>query len=54
MIVLVYVTRGLKIIREGGEYYLVHQGEEVQHYQSSRRQRKGTSSCTLNTKKRVQ
>jgi hypothetical protein len=47
--VLVYVTRGLKIIREGGDYYLVHQGE-IQRHLGSRRQRKGTSNCTLNTK----
>jgi hypothetical protein len=49
--VLVYVTKGLKIIREGGDYYLVHQGE-IQRYLGSRSQRKGTSSCTLNTKRK--
>ncbi|XP_059428531.1 uncharacterized protein LOC132162294 [Corylus avellana] len=44
------VGLGLKIIREGGDYYLVHQGE-IQRYLGSRSQRKGTSSCTLNTKR---
>ncbi|GMY07584.1 f-box/wd repeat-containing protein pof10 [Fagus crenata] len=44
------VGLGLKIIREGGDYYLVHQGE-IQSYLGSRRQRKGTSSCTLDTQR---
>ena len=50
MIMLVYVTRGLKIIREGGDYYLVHQGE-IQRYLGSRRQRKGAISCTLDSQR---
>ncbi|KAL5567713.1 hypothetical protein UlMin_024288 [Ulmus minor] len=33
---------GLKIIREGVDYYLVHQGE-IQQYLGSRRQRKGAN-----------
>ncbi|KAF5442686.1 hypothetical protein F2P56_035318 [Juglans regia] len=44
------VGLGLKIIREGGDYYLVHQGE-IQRYLGSRRQRKGATGCTLNTKR---
>lgn len=44
------VGLGLKIIREGGDYYLVHQGE-IQSYLGSRRQRKGASSCTLDTQR---
>ncbi|KAJ6340708.1 hypothetical protein OIU77_008462 [Salix suchowensis] len=43
------VGLGLKIIREGGDYYLVHQGE-IHQYLGSRRQRKGTDSCPLNSK----
>ncbi|KAG2701400.1 hypothetical protein I3760_06G042700 [Carya illinoinensis] len=41
---------GLKIIREGGDYYLVHRGE-IQRHLGSRRQRKGATGCTLNTKR---
>ncbi|KAG5229508.1 Secretory pathway Sec [Salix suchowensis] len=43
------VGLGLKIIREGRDYYLVHQGE-IHQYLGSRRQRKGTDSCPLNSK----
>lgn len=39
-----YMCRSLKIVREGGDYYLVHQGE-IQRYLGSRRQRKGVNSC---------
>ncbi|KAG6655226.1 uncharacterized protein LOC122310324 [Carya illinoinensis] len=42
------VYEGLKITREGGNYYLVHQGE-IQRYLGSRRQRKTTAGYTLNT-----
>lgn len=34
---LLCFTRGMKIIREGGDYYLVHHGE-IQRYLGSRRQ----------------
>ncbi|XP_015870001.2 uncharacterized protein LOC107407255 isoform X1 [Ziziphus jujuba] len=34
---------GLKIVREGSDYYLVHQGE-IQRYLGSRRQRKGVNN----------
>ncbi|KAK4571122.1 hypothetical protein RGQ29_029806 [Quercus rubra] len=44
------VGLGLKIIREGGDYYLVHQGE-IQRYLGSRRQRKGAISCTLDSQR---
>ena len=40
----VYVCRGLKIIREGGDYFLVHQGQ-IQRYLGSRRKRKGVKDC---------
>lgn len=43
------MSRGLKIIREGGDYYLVHQGE-IQRYLGSRRKSKRATSCSLNTK----
>ena len=49
---LFYLCRGLKIIREGGDYYLVHQGE-IHQYLGSRRQRKDTDSCPLNSKGRL-
>lgn len=41
--------RGLRIIREGVDYYLVHQGE-IQLHLGSRRQRKGLDSSPLNSK----
>lgn len=37
------MIRGLKIIREVGDYYLVHQGE-IQQYLGSKKQRKGIHS----------
>ncbi|PSS04480.1 F-box/WD repeat-containing protein [Actinidia chinensis var. chinensis] len=37
------VGLGLKIIREGGDYYLVHQGE-IQRHLGSRRPRKGANA----------
>ncbi|KAM7266900.1 hypothetical protein ACFE04_009066 [Oxalis oulophora] len=45
---------GLKIIREGGDYYLVHKGEIKQHL-GSRRQRKRvtTTSCPSNSEVEV-
>ncbi|OMO87876.1 Secretory pathway Sec39 [Corchorus capsularis] len=39
------VGLGLKIIREGGDYYLVHQGE-IQRYLGSRRKRKDCASSS--------
>lgn len=42
-----YVFRGLKIIREGSDYYLVHQGK-IQRYLGSRSQREG-EDCTFNS-----
>ena len=45
---VIHVYRGLKIIREGGDYYLVHQGE-VQHYLGSKRQRKGQANCSFSS-----
>ena len=45
-----YVSRGLKIIREGGDYYLVHQGE-VQHHLGSRRPWKGANAYLLAPKR---
>ncbi|KAK9291436.1 hypothetical protein L1049_019383 [Liquidambar formosana] len=44
------VGLGLKIIREGGDYYLVHQGE-IQRHLGSRRKRKGTNSSPLSSKR---
>lgn len=44
------MTRGLKIIREGGDYYLVRQGE-IQRYLGSRRQRKGLNGRALSLKR---
>nr|XP_023893233.1 uncharacterized protein LOC112005210 isoform X1 [Quercus suber]XP_023893234.1 uncharacterized protein LOC112005210 isoform X1 [Quercus suber]XP_023912091.1 uncharacterized protein LOC112023700 [Quercus suber]XP_023912092.1 uncharacterized protein LOC112023700 [Quercus suber] len=44
------VGLGLKIIREGGDYYLVHHCE-IQRCLGSRRQRKGASSCTLDSQR---
>ncbi|CAL1404448.1 unnamed protein product [Linum trigynum] len=38
------VGLGLKIIREGGDYYLVHQGE-IQRYLGSPRHRKGPKAA---------
>ncbi|KAJ4712401.1 F-box-like protein [Melia azedarach] len=43
------VGLGLRIIREGVDYYLVHQGE-IQLHLGSRRQRKGLDSSPLNSK----
>ncbi|EEF46736.1 conserved hypothetical protein [Ricinus communis] len=43
------VGLGLKIIREGGDYYLVHQGE-IQRYLGSRRQNKRAFSSSLSSK----
>ncbi|XP_022737155.1 uncharacterized protein LOC111290017 [Durio zibethinus] len=40
------VGLGLKIIREGGDYFLVHQGQ-IQRYLGSRRKRKGVKDCAL-------
>ena len=44
------ITRGLKITREGGDYYLVHQGE-IQRYLGSRRQRKESNGSSLSSKR---
>lgn len=41
------VGLGLKIIREGVDYYLVHQGE-IQRHLGSRRQRKRDDICPSN------
>lgn len=49
------ITRGLKITREGGDYYLVHQGE-IQRHLGSRRQRRGVlvnSSCPMGLERPV-
>lgn len=35
---IVYVSSGLKIIREGGDYFLIHQGE-IQRYLGSRKRK---------------
>ncbi|CAK7324240.1 unnamed protein product [Dovyalis caffra] len=43
------VGLGLKIIREGDDYYLVHQGQ-IHRYLGSRRQRTSTDHCPLNSK----
>ena len=45
----VYICRGLKIIREGGGYFLVHQGQ-IQRYLGSRRKRKGVKDCPSSSK----
>ncbi|KAL7230066.1 hypothetical protein ACSBR2_008578 [Camellia fascicularis] len=42
------VGLGLKIIREGGDYYLIHQGE-IQRHLGSRRQQKGPNGCLLSS-----
>ncbi|KAH9780248.1 F-box domain-containing protein [Citrus sinensis] len=42
------VGLGLKIIREGVDYYLVHQGE-IQRHLGSRRQRKRDDICPSNS-----
>ncbi|XP_052196907.1 uncharacterized protein LOC127804137 [Diospyros lotus] len=44
------VGLGLKIIREGGDYYLIHQGE-IQFHLGSKRQRKGTNGGLLKSEK---
>ncbi|CAK9151562.1 unnamed protein product [Ilex paraguariensis] len=45
------MNMGLKIVREGNEYYLVHQGE-IQRYLSSRRQlERGNSSSLVSSGK---
>lgn len=45
------VTRGLRIIREGNDYYLIHQGE-IQRHLGSRRQKIGqTSFLPLSSKR---
>ncbi|KDP27321.1 hypothetical protein JCGZ_20822 [Jatropha curcas] len=43
------VGLGLKIIREGGDYYLVHQGE-IQRYLGSRRRNERAISCPPSSK----
>ncbi|XP_059628989.1 uncharacterized protein LOC132271575 [Cornus florida] len=42
------VGLGLKIIREGIDYYLVHQGE-IQRHLGSRRQREVTNGCSMSS-----
>ncbi|KAE8719705.1 major facilitator superfamily domain-containing protein 5 [Hibiscus syriacus] len=42
------VGLGLKIIREGGDYFLVHQGK-IQRYLGSRLKRKGAEDCESST-----
>ncbi|KAA8533569.1 hypothetical protein F0562_030997 [Nyssa sinensis] len=44
------VGSGLKIIREGCDYYIVHQGE-IQRHLGSRRQQKGTNDCSLSSER---
>ncbi|KAB2089445.1 hypothetical protein ES319_A03G062000v1 [Gossypium barbadense] len=42
------VGLGLKIIKEGGDYFLVHQGK-IQRYLGSRIKRKGVKECESST-----
>ncbi|XVE58312.1 hypothetical protein DITRI_Ditri04bG0160100 [Diplodiscus trichospermus] len=44
------VGLGLKIIREGGDYFLVHQGH-IQRYLGSRRKRKVMKDCRPSSSK---
>uniref|UniRef100_A0A5B7C1D8 F-box protein n=1 Tax=Davidia involucrata TaxID=16924 RepID=A0A5B7C1D8_DAVIN len=44
------VGLGLTIIREGGDYYLVHQGQ-IQRHLGSRRQQKGANDCSLGSER---
>uniref|UniRef100_A0A2P2K715 Uncharacterized protein LOC107408106 n=1 Tax=Rhizophora mucronata TaxID=61149 RepID=A0A2P2K715_RHIMU len=49
---VLFVCRGLKIIREADDYYLVHQGE-IQRYLGSKRQREGENGSILSVKAKL-
>uniref|UniRef100_A0A5B7CCQ5 F-box protein n=2 Tax=Davidia involucrata TaxID=16924 RepID=A0A5B7CCQ5_DAVIN len=46
------VGLGLKIIREGGDYFLVHQGE-IQRHLGSRSQQNGANGCSLSSERHL-
>ena len=52
MVPLHIMDRGLKIIREGTDYYLVHQGE-IQRHLGSMRQTEGIDSCPMDSEGNV-
>ncbi|KAA8540073.1 hypothetical protein F0562_026765 [Nyssa sinensis] len=49
---VVYFFRGLTIVREGDDYYLVHQGE-IQRHLGSRRQQNGVNGCSLGSERQL-